>query len=29
VLADRTFEHDLLQDILDLARQIETAVGRL
>jgi len=29
VLADRTFEHDLLQDILDLARQIEAAVGRL
>ncbi len=26
VLADRTFEHDLLQDILALARQIEAAI---
>ena len=28
VLADRTCEHDLLQDILDLARQIEAAIDK-
>ena len=28
VLADRTFEHDLLQDLLDLARLLESAVER-